>query len=74
MSDSVSKLALHGGSPVRKTPLPARGHIGSEEKEAVNAYMDKVIATGTLGAYQGEEEEAYCAAFAEYLGADTRTR
>ena len=68
MGDSVSKLVLHGGSPVRKTPLPARGHIGSEEKEAVNAYMDKVIATGTLGAYQGEEEEAYCAAFAEHLG------
>ena len=68
MSDSVNKLALHGGSPVREAPLPARGHIGSEEREAVSAYMDKVIATGTLGAYQGEEEEAYCAAFAEYLG------
>ncbi len=68
MSDSVSKLALHGGSPVREAPLPARGHIGSEEVEAVSAYMDKVVATGTLGAYQGEEEEAYCAAFAEYLG------
>ena len=68
MRDSMNKLALHGGSPVREAPLPARGHIGSEEKEAVNAYMDKVIATGTLGAYQGAEEEAYCAAFAAYLG------
>ncbi len=68
MGDGVSKLALHGGSPVREAPLPARGHIGAEEVEAVSAYLDKVVATGTMGAYQGEEEEAYCAAFAEYLG------
>lgn len=68
MGDSVSKLALHGGSPVRATPWPTRGHIGNEEREAVSAYMDEVVATGAMGAYQGEEEEAYCAAFAEYLG------
>ena len=68
MEDKVEKLALHGGVPVRETPLPPRGHIGTEEKEAVIAYLDRVIASGTLGAYQGEEEEAYCAQFAEYLG------
>ena len=68
MEDKVEKLALHGGVPVREKPLPPRGHIGTEEKEAVIAYLDRVIASGTLGAYQGEEEEAYCAQFAEYLG------
>ena len=68
MEDKVEKLALHGGVPVRETPLPPRGHIGTEEKDAVIAYLDRVIASGTLGAYQGEEEEAYCAQFAEYLG------
>ena len=68
MGDKVEKLALHGGVPVRQTPLPPRGHIGTEEKEAVIAYLDRVIASGTLGAYQGEEEEAYCAQFAAYLG------
>lgn len=68
MGDSVDRLAIHGGAPVRETSLPARGHIGREEKEAVSAYLDKVIATGTLGAYQGEEEEAYCAQYAEHLG------
>ncbi|CAI8025836.1 Putative L-glutamine:3-amino-2,3-dideoxy-scyllo-inosose aminotransferase [Geodia barretti] len=51
-----------------RRPCPPRGHIGTEEKEAVIAYLDRVIASGTLGAYQGEEEEAYCAQFAEYLG------
>ena len=68
MEDKVEKLALHGGVPVRETPLPPRGHIGTEEKDAVIAYLDRVIASGTLGAYQGEEEEAYCAQFAEKLG------
>ena len=68
MEDKVEKLALHGGVPVRETPLPPRGHIGTEEKDAVIAYLDRVIASGTLGAYQGEEEEAYCAQFAEQLG------
>ena len=68
MGNSADKLAIDGGRPVREAPLPARGHIGEEEREAVGAYMDKVLATGNLGAYQGEEEEAYCAAFAEYLG------
>ena len=68
MKDKVEKLALHGSVPVRETPLPPRGHIGTEEKEAVIAYLDRVIASGTLGAYQGEEEEAYCAQFAAYLG------
>ena len=68
MEDKVEKLALHGGVPVREKPLPPRGHIGTEEKEAVIAYLDRVIASGTLGAYQGEEEEAYCAQFAEQLG------
>ena len=68
MEDKVEKLALHGGVPVRETPLPPRGHIETEEKDAVIAYLDRVIASGTLGAYQGEEEEAYCAQFAEYLG------
>ena len=68
MGDKLEKLALDGGVPVRETPLPPRGHFETEEKDAVIAYLDRVIASGTLGAYQGEEEEAYCAQFAEYLG------
>ena len=68
MTDSMNGQAVHGGPPVREAPFPTRGHIGLEEKEAVVAYLDQVIETGTLGAYQGEEEEAYCAQFAEYLG------
>lgn len=68
MKDKLSELALHGGTPVRDTPFPPRAHIGIEEKEAAVAYLDEVLATGTLRSYQGEEEEAYCAQFADYLG------
>ena len=68
MTSKDKRLALHGGPAVRKTPLPPRGHIGTDEKEAVNAYFDRVIDSGTLNAYQGAEETAYCAQFAEYLG------
>ena len=68
MASQNDMLALHGGAPVRETPFPPRGHIETEEKDAVVAYLDQVIASGTLGAYQGAEEEAYCAQFAEHLG------
>ena len=68
MTSKDKRLALHGGPAVLKTPLPPRGHIGTDEKEAVNAYFDRVIDSGTLNAYQGAEETAYCAQFAEYLG------
>ncbi len=68
MNEKKEKLALHGGTPVRDTPFPPRAHIGPEEKEAAVAYLDQVLATGILRSYQGDEEEAYCAQFAEYLG------
>ena len=68
MTDRMKGLAVHGGAPVRAAPFPPRGHIGTEEKEAVIAYIDEVIESGTLNAYQGAEEEAYCARFAEELG------
>ena len=75
MGNSADKLAIDGGRPVREAPLPARGHIGEEEREAVGAYMDKVLATGNLGAYQGEEEEAYWRGVCgSTWGADTRMR
>lgn len=44
-----SKLALHGGKPVRTSPFPECNTIGAEEKRAVNEVMD----TGVLSAYVG---------------------
>lgn len=61
-------LALHGGAPVRATPFPQRGNIGPEDKAAVDALMDRAIATGIAPGYNGDEENAYCAEFAAYMG------
>ncbi len=61
-------LALHGGPRLRESPFPARGHIGLEEKAALVALFDEAIATGSAPGYNGDEETAYCAEFAEYMG------
>ena len=61
-------LALYGGMRLRPTSFPPRGNIGVEEKEAINALFDRAIETGIAPGYNGDEENAYCAEFAEYLG------
>ncbi|HRW06087.1 MAG TPA: DegT/DnrJ/EryC1/StrS family aminotransferase [Caldilineaceae bacterium] len=53
---------------IRTDPFPNRGHIGAEEKAAVEAFLNRVLADGLLPAYDGEEERAYCTEFAAYLG------
>jgi perosamine synthetase len=64
--DSV--LALHGGPKLRTEPFPPRGIIGLEEKAAVVALFDRVIAEGSSITYGGEEEEAYCREFCDLMG------
>ncbi len=61
-------LAIDGGTPVRCEPFPARGHVGAEEKAAVDALFDRAIATGEAPGYNGEVETAYCEAFSAYMG------
>ncbi len=53
---------------VREKPFPARGHMGAEEKAAVDAFLQGVIESGVLPSYDGEEELAYCAEFSAWLG------
>lgn len=62
------RLALHGGEPIRTRPWPARAHIGTEEKAAVDALFDEALATGTAIGYGGTQSEAYAAEFAALLG------
>jgi dTDP-4-amino-4,6-dideoxygalactose transaminase len=61
-------LALYGGARLRVAPFPQRGNIGPDEKAAVDALFDRAIATGVAPNYNGEEENAYCAEFADFLG------
>lgn len=63
------RLAIDGGTPVRTAPLPVRRLFGEEERAAVDALFRRAIAEGShLLAYGGEEERAYCEAFAASLG------
>lgn len=62
-------LALNGGPKVRNTGNVVRRLFGPEEKEAVMALMDSAIDKGShLMGYNGEQEEAYCKEFAEFMG------
>lgn len=64
----TDKLAINGGSPVRKTPMPARGLVGVEEKEAAMALFDEAIKTGNSFGYNGPSEQAYEKAVVEFMG------
>ena len=63
-----NKLAIAGGAPVRTAPWPQRRLFGDDEKQAAIALFDRSIASGEAFGYNGEEEQAYCAEFAAYLG------
>ena len=64
----MSKLAIDGGPKAFDRPFPQRYLFGEEEKQAAIEVFDKAIRTGIAIHYNGEEEEAYCKQFAEYLG------
>ena len=66
--NDTSKLAINGGEPVIKNPLPPRGHFGIEEKNAAMAMFDAAISSGTPFGYNGEQETEFCKEFANAYG------
>ena len=65
--DALKKLAINGGSKAVPS-LPGRFHFGKEEKAAVDALFDKAIESGKAPGYNGEQEDAFCKEFADFLG------
>ena len=61
-------LAVMGGEPVRRAPMPTRFAIGDDEIRRVNEvfayYRDRDADPG----YQGHFEKLYCEAFVRYMG------
>lgn len=47
----MSKLAIHGGTPVRSTLFPSQNTIGVEEKEAARRVLDSGVLTGYQGSW-----------------------
>lgn len=70
----TSKLAIHGGEPIRRSPFPGNDVIGKEEREAVLRVLDSKILSGFYGSwdekfYGGAEVKACEAEWSEYFGA-----
>jgi len=63
-----SKLAIDGGVPVRKKPMPPRRLIGEEEKRAVMKVFDEAIISGEAIGYNGKYEEQYEKGFVKFMG------
>jgi len=63
-----SKLAIHGGAPVRTKPFPPRALFGPKEKAAVDEVLDEAIASGQAFGYGGPREQSYEKQLAEFLG------
>ncbi|MDQ5847021.1 MAG: DegT/DnrJ/EryC1/StrS family aminotransferase, partial [Acidobacteriota bacterium] len=69
----MSKLALHGGSPVRDRPFPPYITIGKEEKRAVAEVLDSGVLSKFLGTwspdfYGGPRVQKFEQEWAEYFG------
>jgi perosamine synthetase len=67
-TDAMNQLAISGGEKVRTAPWPPRHLFTEEEKQVAVSMFDQAIASGNAFCYNGEEEEAYCAEFAEFMG------
>ena len=50
----MSKLAIHGGRPVRTTPFPTYRTIGEEEKRAVAEVLDSGVLSCFVGNWTDE--------------------
>lgn len=65
---SRPELAIDGGTPQRKAPMPARHAIGKLERailcEALEYYNERGLDPG----YEGVYEQRYCEAFVELMG------
>jgi len=54
MASSMTRLAINGGEPVRKTPFPEYVTIGKEEKQAVMEVLDSTVLSKYLGTWSPE--------------------
>lgn len=69
----MSKLAIHGGRPLRETPFPTYVTLGEEEKRAVMEVMDSQVLSDFLGTwsdkfYGGSRVQALERAWESYFG------
>jgi dTDP-4-amino-4,6-dideoxygalactose transaminase len=68
IADTAARLAVHGGAPLRKRPMPPRLAIADAEvaalQEALSYYRERQVDPG----YQGLFEQRYTEAFVRHMG------
>src|SRR5258707_2812465 len=65
---NTASLAIHGGEPVRKTPMPPRIALGEDERRMVLEVLDHYAERKVDPGYQGAFEKIYTDAFVEMMG------
>jgi perosamine synthetase len=61
-------LAINGGTPVRRTPMPPRLAIGPDEERMIAEVLAYYRQRGLDPGYQGYFEQRYCDAFVAMMG------
>jgi dTDP-4-amino-4,6-dideoxygalactose transaminase len=65
---NTSSLALYGGEPVRRTPMPPRLALGEDERRRVLQVLDYYAERKIDPGYQGPFEKMYTDAFVDMMG------
>jgi perosamine synthetase len=65
---NTASLAVYGGEPVRKTPMPPRLALGEDERKMVIEVLDHYAERKVDPGYQGTFEKIYTDAFVEMMG------
>lgn len=61
-------LAIHGGKPVRTTPMPFRGAFGENEIAMLHQAIDYYHSRQQDPPYQGHFESLFCQEFVNFMG------
>ena len=67
-ASNTASLAVYGGDPVRKTPMPPRLALGEDERQMVIEVLDYYAERKVDPGYQGAFEKIYTDAFVEMMG------
>jgi perosamine synthetase len=65
---NASALAIHGGEPLRKTPMPPRLALGEGERKMIQEVLDYYQERNIDPGYEGRFEKLYTDLFVEMMG------
>jgi dTDP-4-amino-4,6-dideoxygalactose transaminase len=67
-ASNTASLAVYGGEPVRKSPMPPRLALGEDERRMVIEVLDHYAERKVDPGYQGTFEKIYTDAFVDMMG------